>query len=57
MYKILPITFRGSAHSRYNNLEPDSIIRFSDLCTKLAIRFNTSIPAKKSFTNLFGVTQ
>lgn len=57
MYKILPITFRGSAHARYNNLEPGSIKRFGDLCANLVIRFNTSIPTKKSFTKLFGVTQ
>jgi hypothetical protein len=57
MYKILPITFWGSTHTRYNNLEPGSIKRFSNLCAKLVIRFSTNIHAKKSFIKLFGVTQ
>ena len=57
MYKILSITFRGFAHANYNNLEPGSIKRFSDPCTKLVIHFNTNIPAKKIFTKIFGITQ
>jgi hypothetical protein len=51
MCKILLITFWGFAHAWYNNLEPNSIKRFSDLCTKLMDRFNTNIPVKKSFTD------
>jgi hypothetical protein len=39
----------------YNNLEPNSIEGFSDLCAKLVARFSTSIPTKKTFTKLFSV--
>jgi len=53
MCKILLITFWGFAHAWYNNLEPNYIKRFSDLCTKLMARFNTNIPVY----GLFDVTQ
>ena len=40
-------------------MNPSSIDRFGNLYVKLVPRFNTSIPipAKKSFMELFGVTQ
>jgi hypothetical protein len=50
MCKILPTTFKGSVHAWYNNLEPNSIERFSNLCTKPVEQFSTSIPAKKNST-------
>jgi hypothetical protein len=53
MWKILLITFKGLVCAWYNNLELDSITSFDDLCTKLVTRFNTSIPAKKSSTELY----
>jgi len=57
MCKILIIIFWGFACAWYNNLESNSIERFNDLCTQLIARFNTNIPAKKSYTELFSVTQ
>jgi len=47
MCDIFPTTFRGSAHAWYNNLEPNSIAGFIDLCAKLEVRFGTSIPGKE----------
>lgn len=55
--KIIPITFRGSVRTWYNNLEPSSVASFSDLCAKLVAHFNISIPTRKSSTELFGITQ
>jgi hypothetical protein len=43
--------------SWYNNLESDSIGGFSDLYAKIVIYFSMRIPAKKSFTKLFSITQ
>jgi hypothetical protein len=40
-----------------DNLNPSSIDRFGDLYVKLVTRFNTSISAKKSSAELFGVTK
>lgn len=57
MCKILPATFKGSVRAWYNNLEPGSITSFGDLCAKLVARFNSSIPAKMSCIELFGITQ
>jgi len=57
MCKILPTTFRSSVRAWYNKLEPSSVASFSDLCAKLVAYLNTSIPAKKSSTELFGITQ
>jgi hypothetical protein len=55
--KILPTTFQGFARSWYNNLEPSFIKGFGNLYAKLVACFSTSIFAKKSSMNLFGVTQ
>ena len=57
MCKILPTTFRGNVRRWYNNLKSGSILGFQDLCAKLVARFSTSIPAKKSSTELFGIVQ
>jgi hypothetical protein len=57
MWKIIPITFRESAHAWYNNLESSSIKGFNDLCLKLVASFSTNIPTKKSSIELFSVTQ
>jgi hypothetical protein len=57
MCKIFPSTFRGSARAWYNNLEPNSIEGFNDLCEKLVACFSTSIPAKRTSIELFGVAQ
>lgn len=43
--------------SWYNNLESYSIGGFSDLYAKIVMYFSTRIPAKKSFTKLFSITQ
>jgi hypothetical protein len=55
--KILPTTFRGSVRAWYNNPKSDSVISFNDLCIKLVARFSTSILARKSSTELFGITE
>ena len=57
MCKILPTTFRGSVRAWYNKLELGLVASFSDLCAKLVACLGTSIPAKKSSTELFGITQ
>jgi hypothetical protein len=57
MCKILPTTFRGNVRRWYNNLKSGSILGFQDLCAKLVARFSTSIPTKKSSTELFGIVQ
>jgi hypothetical protein len=57
MCKILPTTFRGSVRAWYNKLELSLVASFSDLYAKLVACFSTSIPAKKSSTELFGITQ
>lgn len=57
MCKIFPITFRGSVHAWYNNLEPSFIASFSKLCTKLVVGFSTSIRARKISTKIFRITQ
>jgi hypothetical protein len=57
MCNIFPTIFRGSARAWYNNLEPNSIVGFIDLCAKLVARFGTNIPRKKAFTQLFNVAQ
>jgi hypothetical protein len=50
MYKIFPSTFRRFARAWYNNVKPNSIKGFSDLCEKLVARFRTSIPTKRTST-------
>ena len=40
----------------WNLFSKIAIICFGDLCFKVVTQFNTSIPAKRSFTKLFGVT-
>jgi len=55
--KIIPITFRGSVRTWYNNLELGSVASFSDLYAKLLAHFNISIPTRKSSTELFGITK
>jgi hypothetical protein len=57
MCKILPTTFKGNVRTWYSNLKSGSIMSFQDLCAKLVARFSTSIPMKKSFTELFRVIQ
>jgi hypothetical protein len=57
MCKIFLTTFKGSACAWYNNLEPNSIKGFNDLCAKLVAHFITNITAKKNFTELFSVIQ
>ena len=51
------LTQKNTYKTTYNWLSKIAIISFSDLCFKVATQFNTSIPTKKSFTKLFGVTQ
>ena len=55
--KILPTTFKGNVRRWYNNLKLGSILGFQDLCAKLVACFSTSIPTKKSSTELFGIVQ
>jgi len=55
--KILPTTFTCSVRAWYNNPKSDSVISFNDLCTKLVACFSTSILARKSSTELFGITK
>jgi hypothetical protein len=57
MWKIFPTTFRDLVRAWYNNMKLGSIASFSDLCAKLVTRFSTDILAKKSSTELFGITQ
>lgn len=47
MCKIFPVTFKEFACAWYNNLEPNFIEGFSDLCAKLIACFSTNIPKKK----------
>jgi hypothetical protein len=54
--KTFLTTFRGSTWAWYNNLKPNSIMGFNDLCAKLISWFSTSILAKRSFMKLFSVT-
>ena len=55
--KILPITFRGSVHAWYNNLESGSITSFNDLRTILVVGFSTKIILiKKSSMKLYRIT-
>lgn len=55
--KVLPATLYGSARAWYHSLEPDSILHFHSLNTKLISHFSTSIPFRKSTIKLFVVTQ
>jgi hypothetical protein len=55
--KVLPATLYGSACAWYHSLEPDSILHFHSLNTKLISHFSTSIPFRKSTIKLFVVTQ
>jgi len=57
MCNIFPTTFRGSTRAWYNNLEPNSIVGFINLCVKLMTHFSNIILAKKTFTKLFSVAQ
>lgn len=56
MYKILLMTFKGSAWAWYNNLKLGSIMGFNDLCVKHVSQFSTNIHVKRSSIKLFGVT-
>jgi len=55
MWKILLMTFKGAVRAWYNNMESGSIANFNDLYIKLVGHFSTSITAKESFNELFGI--
>ena len=55
--KILLTTFRGSVRAWYNNPKSDLVISFNNLCIKLVACFSTSILARNSSTELFGITE
>jgi hypothetical protein len=57
MFKMLPMTFRGSIKAWCNNLKPGSVINFSNLYIKLVAHFSTRIPTKKSSIKLFRIIQ
>jgi hypothetical protein len=54
IWKIILMTFKGVVRVWYNNIKPGSIANFNDL--KLVGHFSTSISAKVSFNELFGIT-
>ncbi|KAJ6993877.1 hypothetical protein NC653_016871 [Populus alba x Populus x berolinensis] len=56
IYKVIPITFCGSACTWYHSLELNSIIHFHDLSSKLIYCFSINIPTKKSTTKFFTIT-
>jgi len=57
MCKILSMTFIGLTRVWYNNLKLVSIMDSNNFCAKLVSWFNTYIPVKKSFIELFSITQ
>lgn len=54
--KILLTMFQKSIQTWYHNLDLGSNLGFKDLCVKLIICFNTSIPTKKILIKLFPIT-